>query len=106
MTSQNPINRGQVIAVVNGKNAISAVPKTQIRFPIVIISSRVLAHRVATTPAIRSEITWRDRPAQSNRAALMVEKPRPFMMEPEKLVKTPLGTEEPNIAMVKSQLKS
>jgi hypothetical protein len=34
----------------------------------------------------------------------MVENPRPLMIEPEKLVKTPLGTEDPNMATVKSQL--
>lgn len=70
----------------------------------VIMSNRVLAHRVATSPAINSEMTCKDRPAQSRRAALKVEYPRPLMMEPEKLVKTPLGTEEPNMAMDKSQL--
>jgi hypothetical protein len=34
----------------------------------------------------------------------MVEKPRPLIIEPEKLVRTPLGTEDPNMARVKSQL--
>jgi hypothetical protein len=89
---------------VKGKKAIKAVPKTQITFPTVIISNRVFAHRVATRPAIRREMTCRDRPAQSRSAALMVENPRPLMIEPEKLVKTPLGTEDPNMATVKSQL--
>jgi hypothetical protein len=92
------------MAWVKGKKDMRAVPNTQIKLPIVIMRSRVLAHRVATTPAIKREMTWSDRPAQSSRAALRVEKPRPRMMEPEKLVKTPLGTEDPNIAMESSQL--
>jgi hypothetical protein len=104
LTSQNPINRGQVMAWVKGRKAMRAVPKTQIKLPTVIISSRVLAHRVATRPAIMREMTWSDRPAQSRRAAFMVEKPSPLMMDPEKFVKTPLGTEDPNMAIVKSQL--
>lgn len=102
--SQNPISLGQVMAWVKGKKDMRAVPNTQIKLPTVIMRSRVLAHRVATTPAIKREMTWRDRPAQSSRAALRVEKPRPRMMEPEKLVKTPLGTEDPNMAMESSQL--
>jgi hypothetical protein len=104
LTSQNPMSRGQIIWLVKGRKAIRAVPKTQTKFPIVIINNRVLAHRVATRPAMMREMTWRDRPAQSRRAALIVENPRPLMMEPEKLVRTPLGTDEPNMAMVKSQL--
>jgi hypothetical protein len=50
-------------------------------------------------------MTWRDLPAQSSKAALNVEYPRPLMMDPEKLVRTPLGTEEPNIAIDNSQLR-
>lgn len=82
---------------------MSAVPNTQTRLPIVIMRSRVLAHRVATIPAMSSEMTWSDRPAQSSKAALRVEYPRPLMIDPEKLVKTPLGTEEPNMAIERSQ---
>lgn len=73
LTSQNPINRGQVYCLVNGKKLMRAVPKTQSKLPTVIMSSRVFAHRVATTPAIKSEMTWSERPAQSSRAALKVE---------------------------------
>lgn len=105
LTSQNPISRGQIILCVKGRKAMRAVPNTHTRLPMVIISNRVLAHRVATRPAITREMTCNDRPAQSRRAALMVEKPRPLMMEPEKLVRTPLGTDEPNMAIVKSQLQ-
>jgi hypothetical protein len=53
---------------------------------------REFSNLVATIPAMSKPITWKDRPAQSRRAALKVEKPRPLMMGPEKLVKTPLGT--------------
>lgn len=101
LTSQKPINLGQLLAAVNGRKLIKAVPSTQIRLPQVIISRRVFAQRVATNPAMINEMTCRDRPAQSKRAALKVEKPRPLMIEPEKLVKTPFGTDEPNMAMVK-----
>jgi hypothetical protein len=104
LTNQNPISLGQVYLCVKGKNDIKAVPNTQIKFPTVIINNLVFAHRVATSPAIRSEMTWRDLPAQSSKAALNVEYPRPLMMDPEKLVRTPLGTEEPNIAIDNSQL--
>lgn len=76
-----------------------AVPKTQItagqhniwetgvknvQLPTVIIKRRVLAQRVATRPAIKSEMTWSERPAQSRRAVWSVFQPRPLMMEPEK----------------------
>ena len=105
LTSQNPINRGQIIAWVNGRKAIKAVPKTQMTLPTVIMRRRVFFHRVATRPAISREMTWRDRPAQSRRAALMVEKPKPLMIDPEKLVRTPLGTLLPNMAMARGQRK-
>lgn len=69
---------------------------------------------------MRSEMTWSERPAQSSSAVWRLFHPRPLMMEPEKseiishlpceptsiedlLVKTPLGTEEPNMASVRSQ---
>jgi len=84
---------------VKGRKLMRAVPKTQSKLPTVIISSRVFCHRVATIPAINSEMTCSDRPAQSSRAALSVEYPKPLMMDPEKLVNTPLGTDEPNMAM-------
>ena len=103
MTSQNPINLGQIIAFVKGRKAMSAVPKTQMTLPTVIMSSRVFFHLVATIPAMRREMTWRDRPAQSRRAAFIVEKPSPLMIEPEKLVNTPLGTEDPNMAIAADQ---
>lgn len=105
MTNQNPINLGQVMACVKGRKAMSAVPKTQMTLPTVIMSNRVFFHRVATRPAMRREMTWRDRPAQSRRAALIVENPKPLMIEPEKLVNTPLGTEDPNMAIAAGQQK-
>jgi len=33
----------------------------------------------------------------------MVEKPKPLMIDPEKLVRTPLGTLLPNMAMARGQ---
>jgi hypothetical protein len=94
------------MAWVNGRKAIKAVPKTQMTLPTVIMRRRVFFHRVATIPAIKSEMTWRDRPAQSRRAALMVEKPNPLMIDPEKFVRTPLGTLEPNMAIARDVSKS
>ena len=105
LTNQKPMSRAQVYCDVKGKNDMRAVPKTQSRFPTVIIKSRVLAHRVATSPAISREMTWSDLPAQSSSAALNVEYPKPLMIDPEKLVKTPLGTDDPNMATERSQLQ-
>lgn len=51
-----------------------------------------------------NEKIWKDFPAQSSRAALKVEKPRPLVIVPEKLVTTPFGIEEVNMAMERSQL--
>ena len=45
-----------------------------------------------------SEMIWKERPAQSRRAASKVEKPMSLMMVPLKLVRLPLGTLEPNMA--------
>lgn len=44
-------------------------------FPMVTMSMRVFLKYVVTRPAIMSEMIWKERPAQSSRAASKVLKP-------------------------------
>jgi hypothetical protein len=92
-----------VYAGVKGRKDIKADPSTQMMFPTVQQMIRELRNFVAQIPAMSREMICRDRPAQSSRAALKVEKPSPLMMGPLKFVRTPFGTLEPNMASVRSQ---
>lgn len=52
-------------------------------YPTVIMSIRQLANLVAMIPAMSSEMTWNERPAQSRSAALNVLNPMPVMTATE-----------------------
>jgi hypothetical protein len=67
LMAQNEISLTHVIEL--GKNDSRAVAITQMTFPTVHMRRRVLLNLLATAPAMRTAMIWKERPARKKRLA-------------------------------------